>query len=365
MRHRVPAWLSTATAAFMAVPAGHAAPPPGPEAPRAVAPRVFSAVEVVRKVPQGYLVTPTALIPFAAEARDERGLQRVAYVVTAARLDVGGKAGPEGKEQTVPVAGVNELLQRGTVREVHIAPDDASSALDLSKLSHLFRAPDPDLPPCRYRLRVWLEATAAGAHAGRSEPITFVVVSEFEFLSEVANEEELLQLTLEDRVADRLRRAKRDLDRLNERLATARTEQFPDLHWRANDVAAAVTRATESVQDVRTDFRRIALELRANRVRADMIERVEKAICVPLDESLRKEFPRVNEALGELTKRLDGIDADQARKAGAAAGGQLDALIARIGKAIAAARDLEKANRQIRSELKTREDIERLLWPPQ
>jgi hypothetical protein len=357
--------MFAAAAALTAVPAVHGADPSGPETPRMVTPRVFSAVEVVRKIPQGYVVTPTALIPFAAEARDERGLQRVAYVVTAARLDAGGKVGQEGKEHAVPLGGFTQLLRRGIVREFRIAPDDASSALDLSKLPHLFRDPDPDRPPCRYRMRISLEATGNGGHTGRSEPITFVVVSELDLLGEVSKEEELLQFTLEDRVADRLRRARRDLEKLNDRLTTATPDQLFQHYARAQEVAEGVKRAPEFVHDVHTDFRRIVRELRANRVRAEMIDRVEKAICGQLDETLRKEFARSAEALEEFSKRLEGGDAEQARKAGAAAGGQLDALIARVGKAVDAVSDLEKANRQIRLELKLREEIDRILWPPQ
>src|SRR5207247_527434 len=98
-----------------------------------------------------------------------------------------------------------------------IAADDASAALDLGKLPRLLRGTDPNEPPPRYRLRVWLEATdnaAAGPHTGRSEPFTFVVLSEFELLSEIANEEESLQLNLEDRLR-RLREAQLRLRQLN------------------------------------------------------------------------------------------------------------------------------------------------------
>ena len=146
---------------------------------RSFPPQLFSTVEVVRKTKQGYLVTPTTLIRFAAEVRADRGLQRVSYVVAAARLEASGKVGREGKEHSVPVGGFTQLLRQRDVREFRTTADDASSALDLSKLPQLFKDTDPDQPPCRHRLRVWLEATdndtATGPHTGRSEPITFVV----------------------------------------------------------------------------------------------------------------------------------------------------------------------------------------------
>jgi hypothetical protein len=335
-----------------------------PEPPRQ-APRVFSAVEVVRKTQHGYLVTPAALIPFAAEVRADHALKSLAYVVTAARFESGAKVGQEGKELTAPVSGFTQRLRQRNVREFHIAADDASSALDLAKLPHLFREPDADQPPSRYRLRIWLEATDndvdTGPRTGRSEPVTFVVVPELELLSEIAKEEELLQLTLEDRAAERVRMARFDLQKLNDRLAVATADQISHLYGRAVDIADAVNRASEYVQDIHTDFRRIIRELRANRVRADMIDRVEKSVCGPLDEALRREFPRSAKALAELCKRLEGDNTDQARKDGAAADVQLDALVSRVGELVEATRKLGDVNRLIRMLLNTQQNTDRLL----
>jgi hypothetical protein len=355
MTRGVAAWLHTATAAFIAVSAGYgiAAPPPGPETPR-----VFCDVEIIRKIRQGYLVTPTALIPFTAEVRHNNGLARAEYIVTVARLEAGGKVGREGKEQTVPIESFNRRSQR-VVREFRIAADDAPSALDLSKLPHLFPEPGADQPSPRYRMRVWLEATdndnKTGPHSGQSEPITFVVVPELDLLVEVAKDEELLQICFEDRVLDRLRRAQSKLRTLNERLAAVTPDQLPYLSARAQEVAEAVERATEYAQDVHADFRRIARELRTNRVRANMIDRVEKKICEPLDEVLRREFVPAT-ALRDLSKRLESDDVGQMRKAGAAASKQIDELVGRVDKTVAAIRELDEINRHIRK-LRDIEDL--------
>lgn len=358
--------LSIASVAFVVIGSSYgSAAPPHPALP--IAPRVDSAVEVVRKIRQGYLVTPTALIPFVAEVRADRGLERVSYIVAAARLERGNKVGSEGKEETVPVGGFTQRLRQRGVREFRIAADDASSALDLSKLAHLFKDIDPDKPPCHYRVRVWLEATdnstETGPHTGRSEPITFVVVSELELLAEVANEEELLQWKLDDRVAERARRVQFNLQKLNDRLTAAKADQFPEFWWRATDAAESLKRAPEDIQDLETDYRRIVRELRANRVRADMIDRVEKTVCGQLDESLRREFTRSADAIDELCKRLEGDDVAKARKAVAAAEGRLDALLGRIRKVVDATRELNRVNRDIRLQLKLQQDIERILWP--
>src|SRR5262245_33446120 len=258
--------LSIASVAFVVIGGSYgSAAPPHPALP--IAPRVDSVVEVVRKTRQGYLVTPTALIPFVAEVRADRGLERVSYIVAAARLEPGNKVGPEGKEQTVPVGGFTQRLRQRGIREFRIAADDASSALDLSKLAHLFKDTDPDKPPCPYRLRVWLEATdnatETGPLTGRSEAITFVVVPELELLAEVAKDEELLQFRLEDRVAERAWRAQLGVQKLNDRLAATTTDQFPDLWSRAADMAESVKRGPEYIQDTEADYRRIVRELRA------------------------------------------------------------------------------------------------------
>jgi hypothetical protein len=359
-----PAWLLAAAAAFLTVTAGDGSAAP-PNVPRSIDPRVDCAVEVLRKTRQGYMVTPTALIPFAIEVRAGHALQLVAYVVTVARLEAGGKVGREGEEHTIPVGGFTQLLRQRHVREFHAEADNAASALDLNKLPQLFREAG-DQPPSRYRLRVRLEATdndnTNGPHTGRSEPVTFVVVPELELLSEVGKEEELLQLNFEDRVADRLRRARLDLQKLNDRLATATADRLPDLYHLADDAATAVTRASERAEDVRTDFRRILRELRANRVRADRINRLEKTICAPLDESLRREFPRSAEALAALTKGLEGTDADEVRKLGARAGVQLDSLVGRIDKVVESTKELADFNKQLRMLLTTQQEIDRLLW---
>ncbi|HTK78303.1 MAG TPA: hypothetical protein VL371_23785 [Gemmataceae bacterium] len=361
MSRRVPV-LSAVAIPFLVVFAGGGTAAPPPEQPRH-APQVFGDVEVVRKTPHGYLVSPAAVIPFVAEVGSDHPLTRVAYIVTAARLGAGGKAGPEGKEQSVPVGGFVELLRRGPVRQFRIAADDASSALDLGKLSQLFREPGANPELSHYRLRVCLEATSNDRdndpRTGRSEPVTFVVISELELLSEIGKEEELLQHSLEDRAADRLRRARFDFRKLNDRLASATPEQFPGLDRRAEEVAEAVGRASESVQDVHADFRRIVRELRANRVRAAMIDRVEKTARAPLDDALRREFVRAAEAMGELRKRLDGDDAEQARKAGAAAGRQLDALVGRLSKVVDGTKDLVDLNQNIRMLLRIEQNTDR------
>src|SRR5262245_24725705 len=130
--------LSIASVAFVVIGGSYgSAAPPHPALP--IAPRVDNAVEVVRKTRQGYLVAPTALIPFVAEVRADRSLEGVSYIVAVARLERGNKVGPECKEQTVPVGSFTQRLRLRGIREFRIAADAASSALDLSKLADLVK----------------------------------------------------------------------------------------------------------------------------------------------------------------------------------------------------------------------------------
>ena len=100
---------------------------------------------------------------------------------------------------------------------------------------------------------------------------------------------------------------------------------------------------------VHHDVQRIVRELKANRVRADVIDRVEKTIFGPLDEALRREFERSTEALRELHTCLDSDDVAPARKAGITAAEQLDALVSRTDKIVDAVRELGSAIRLIKT----------------
>ena len=350
MRQHVRAWLTAAVAAYMAgsVACGSTFAQDWP-------PVVDSAVEGVRKVPQGYLVTPAALIPFTAEVRDDRGLTRLTYVVALAPLGRDGKPGKE-EEHAVPVAGLAQLLRRREgksppqdVREFRLKPTDAISGLDLDKL--------PLKSHPRFGLRVWLEAT--DNHVGtpqtrRDGPFTFVVVSEGALLSEIANEEEDLESRLQDVKTNRLQWIKSKLEKLNQGLAATKPENIPALRERAagvmavfpmGDVAKTFERSSEIVGDIHTDFRNILRELKANRIHARMIERIEKTVCEPLNEALRREYAQASEALNDLRTALERSDADEVRKATATATERLNALDDRLRKVFEALRELEKENR--------------------
>jgi hypothetical protein len=60
-----------------------------------------------------------------------------------------------------------------------------------------------------------------------------------------------------------------------------------------------------------------------------------------------------------LRKRLDGDDAEQARKAGATAGRQLDALVGRLSKVVDGTKDLVDLNQNIRMLLRIEQNTDR------
>jgi hypothetical protein len=337
-------------------------------------PEVDLAVEVVRKTPQGYLVTPTASIPFRGKVRDDHGLESVAYVVTVARLGATGQAGKGEKEQELPVGGFARLLRQreatnlplqemvrrlggqpppsALVKECRLDPDDPAWALDLSKLPRTLKETDERSIQPRYRLRVGLAAAdndvETGPHTTRTqEPFTLLVVSENELLVEVAKEEERLRLDLTDG-ADRLREARAAVRGITQDLAAAKPEPFGALGERAARLGKGFERTSAIARDVQTDYRRILQELKANRVNAGMIKRVEKGVCEPLEATLRREFTQAKRALGELGEALKGRDADLARKAGLAAGEQLDSLGDRLDKVVAAMNDLATVNQLLK-----------------
>jgi hypothetical protein len=56
-------------------------------------PEVEVQVEVMRKTPQGYMVTPLAQIPFSGIVRDDRGLESIEFLYTLTRTEAGDLGG--------------------------------------------------------------------------------------------------------------------------------------------------------------------------------------------------------------------------------------------------------------------------------
>jgi hypothetical protein len=326
------------------------------------------------KVSHGFLVSRKARIPLLATVCDRAGLKSLAYVIRLAPLDSSGRAGLE-KEQKVPVQGLaefNHLRARvhsgfawarsllglktpplRSLQEFHITPEDSLSSLDLTKLSPSLSTYGPAMPLPRLRMRLWLEATnnavTPGPGVGRSEPVEFFVVPEIDLLLEVAKHEEILEYRWKDRVVDRIDRAYQRLLDSSDRLRYARAEDLAYLSLRTVEARERLDSAREAAQEILADYERILRELTLNRVRPEMIERLEKSIVGALDKATNRDLVKYAESIDELKQALAGDDPAEARKA-------VDKI---IPKATAQLNDLRVPARGMR-ELATRNEYLRV-----
>ncbi|MCS6850488.1 MAG: hypothetical protein NZ700_04880 [Gemmataceae bacterium] len=338
-------------------------------------PEVNVQVEVIRKTPQGFMVTPIALIPFSGGVRDDHGLDKVDYgyvwfplesasVVSSKLALVAGafhfvgpslsggpllapgylrllsKIADPGAEDRppdfAPVGTFTRLVREraqtdvtfdtlrrrleqpvvasNLIRDVRLDPD--SEGFDLQRVLPELRVSDDKTIQPRYRLRLWVTATDNNIETGpRSSPakerFNFIVVSETELLAEVAKEEENLHVKLEEAV-NRLKEGKIKLEQIAQELRAGVAEaQLRPLALRAQDVEDTIVKSMDLTREVFTDYSRILKELKANRVQAGMVTRVEDNICKPLDSALGLEFIRAEEAQRDFRRTLEARKPDE------------------------------------------------------
>jgi hypothetical protein len=336
MKSLILAWI-----ALIATPAGWSENEPRSTAgtPAESGPAFDMTAVGVRKASKAFLISRKARIPLLATIYDRRGLKSLTYVIRIARLDSSGKPGVE-EEQRVAVEGFAEfnrwraMAYRGITRarsmlglqtsplqppqKFCITPADRLSCLDLTRLTRALPSSGPDMPPPRLRMRLWLEAAtvsaASGLVVGQSESCIFVVVPEIDLLLEVAKEEELLELRWEDKVTERLQQTYGRLLKLSDQLAYARSEDLPYLRSRAADARASIELAREFAQEIISDYRQIVGELRFNRVRPEMIERIEKTIIAPMENAVSQGLVKYHKSLEGFLNVLADDDPMPARK---------------------------------------------------
>src|SRR6202022_1454259 len=68
------------------------------------------------------------------------------------------------------------------------------------------------------------------------------------------------------------------------------------------------------VNEIKTDYDRILLEMKTNRVQSNMLKRVEGDICDRLKQAADKDCPVAQKSLADLRAALEAKDAVQARK---------------------------------------------------
>jgi hypothetical protein len=190
---------------------------------------------------------------------------------------------------------------------------------DLKKyLPELATDPGVVLQP-RYRLRMDVSATdnnvldAAKTLPGGKEPrqtmnkesFVLMVVSEAELLGEIAKEEEGLALKTEDAVT-RLSDAKIKLDKLADQAASfANNDDILVAATRSQEIQDTILKCRDLAQEVFNDYSRILREEQTNRVSAKIVEKVQFGIVAPLDEALKQNFPRAEEAHDRMRTDLN------------------------------------------------------------
>jgi hypothetical protein len=280
----------------------------------------------------------------------------------------------ERAQEDVPVATFLERLEqpppdrptldRRMIKDFAVDPEDDDAKFNVESLN--LRTNDEKAVQPHYVLRLWLLATdnniETGPRTGQSrEKFTFVIVSEYELLAEIAKEEEGLRIKLEEAV-ERLKDGRIKLDRVRQELPKLQPEEFSSQATQMGRVEEAVVKSWDSAREIHSEYKRILKELKANRVQQGMISKVSDKIVEPLDGVINQEFVRTDESLREFHKTLDGkkMDMPAADKARA----ELTQLIERLDGVLSAMADVMTINELIKKlvdiEAKEVQEIQRL-----
>lgn len=212
--------------------------------------------------------------------------------------------------------------QRGLLREHVLVADDYTRIedqdyLDLRKYLPQLQVGADSLAPPRYRMRLWVAATdnnvETGPKVGESkERFTILVVSEIELLAEIAKEEETLHLKIEQ-LLEKLRDTRLKLDdEVIRKLQDPKFEEkfFSPLATRTQEFVDTITSGAVTAKEVHDNYARILRELRYNRVRPEMIKKVENIVKL-LDLAVRNEFVQAEESQHRFQQALEGNPKDK------------------------------------------------------
>ncbi len=279
-----------------------------------LAPEVDVQIEVVRRTSQGYMVTPTAMIPFSGKVRDDRGLSEVKYAYALSAADAGANpatasleavgvalqfsgglcsglgsvavlllnhANPEGDDrlsQTVPLATFEQLLRersasakpRSKLAETLLQPpqdvllkdfslDPDQEGFSVERLG--LKVADEKAAQPHYRLRLSVVATDNNIETGprssqSKERFTVLIVSEHELLAEIAKEEENLRIKLEEAI-NRLKDARLKLGKVVQDLADLKPDEFSPVARRTEEVGESIVKSWDATREVHADYKRI------------------------------------------------------------------------------------------------------------
>jgi len=240
------------------------------------------------------------------------------------------------------------VLDRRMIKDFAVDPEDDDAKFNVESLN--LRTIDEKAVQPHYVLRLWLQATDNNIETGprtaqSREKFTFIIVSEYELLAEIAKEEEGLRVKLDEAVG-RLKDGRTKLDRVRQELPMLKPEEFSSQATQMGRVEEAVVKSWDAAREIHSEYKRILKELKANRVQSTMISKVSEKIVEPLDGAINQEFVRTDESLREFHKSLDGKKSDlpAADKSRA----ELTQLIDRLEGVLSAMADVMTINDLIR-----------------
>ena len=148
-----------------------------------------------------------------------------------------------------------------------------------------------------------VEAASPGM-AQNKETLVFKLVSDGELLTEIGREEAGLAEKLEDAIR-RLSDVDNKLRSMVAKFNTLNTpEAFQAEQSRANEVNEQMSKSKDVTAEVFTDYSRILLEFRVNRLPEHLIKDMEQKVVSKLADVLQNDFPQTEEAYGKLHGEL-------------------------------------------------------------
>jgi hypothetical protein len=200
-----------------------------------------------------------------------------------------------------------------TVEDIVTYPPDAvreEIGFDLRKVAPGLRRATENEAQRNYILTLNVVAVDTNVEAARpgiaqnKETLVFKLVSDGELLTEIAKEE----ANLADKLDDAIRRLADVDNKLRSMVARfpglSAPESFTAEQTRANELHEQLGKAKDVTSEVFTDYSRILLEFRANRLPEHLIKDVEGKVVNRLGEVLNADFPQTEEAYGKVHGEL-------------------------------------------------------------
>jgi hypothetical protein len=230
-------------------------------------------------------------------------------------------------------------------------------------------------PQPRYRMELWVEASDNYVFTDKESPppqrgvskekFTILLVSENELLTEVAKDEDLLYVKLNN-TYNNLMDAQKKLSVVNLDLTSEglRADDFRPKSGRIEELLQTLEKSRIVSDEVHKEYLRILEELKTNKVTTKMIDRVDVHICQPLASLLEKEYEDAKKGFDDFHKALENpAPVDQkivsCRKAGQEANVRLDNLNRRLFAVLQNMEGLVEINNLIRKLQELQEDEQR------